>query len=196
MSNRIQCADLHIDEALHALLVNEIAPGTGIDPDHFWHGVADIWATLGPENQRLLAERDALQTHIDQWHREHRGEAFEAAAYEAFLREIGYLHSEPAPFSITTANVDPEIAQIAGPQLVVPVMNARYALNAANARWGSLYDALYGTDAIPEDSGAERGGAYNPVRGGRVITWARDFLDTHCPPVSYTHLTLPTTWLV
>ena len=93
MSNRIQCADLHIDEALHALLVNEIAPGTGIDPDHFWQGMADIWAALGPENQRLLAERDALQTQIDQWHREHRGEAFDAAAYEAFLREIGYLHS-------------------------------------------------------------------------------------------------------
>ena len=187
MSNRIQCADLHIDEALHTLLVNEIAPGTGIDPDHFWQGVADIWAALGPENQRLLAERDALQTQIDQWHRKHPGEAFDAAAYEAFLREIGYLHSEPAPFSITTANVDPEIAQIAGPQLVVPVMNARYALNAANARWGSLYDALYGTDAIPEDSGAERGGAYNPVRGERVIAWARDFLDTHCPLTGGSH---------
>ena len=187
MSNRIQCADLQIDEALHALLVNEIAPGTGIDPDHFWQGVADIWAALGPENQRLLAERDTLQTQIDQWHRDHQGEAFDASAYETFLREIGYLHPEPAPFSITTDNVDPEIAQIAGPQLVVPVMNARYALNAANARWGSLYDALYGTDAIPEDGGAERGGAYNPVRGERVIAWARDFLDTHCPLTGGTH---------
>ena len=187
MSNRIQCADLHIDEALHSLLVNEIAPGRGIDPDHFWQGVADIWAALGPENRRLLRERDALQTQIDQWHRDHQGEAFNADAYEAFLREIGYLHPEPAPFSITTDNVDPEIAQIAGPQLVVPVMNARYALNAANARWGSLYDALYGTDAIPEDSGAERGGAYNPVRGERVIAWARDFLDTHCPLTGGSH---------
>ena len=119
MSNRIQCADLHIDEALHSLLVNEIAPGTGIDPDHFWQGVADIWAALGPENQRLLGERDSLQTQIDQWHRDHQGEAFDADAYEAFLREIGYLHPEPASFSITTDNVDPEIAQIAGPQLVV-----------------------------------------------------------------------------
>ena len=187
MSNRIQCADLQIDEALHSLLVNEIALDTGIDPDYFWQGVANIWGALGPENQRLLAERDSLQTQIDQWHREHQGEAFEATAYEAFLREIGYLHPEPAPFSITTDNVDPEIAQIAGPQLVVPVMNARYALNAANARWGSLYDALYGTDAIPEDNGAERGGAYNPVRGERVIAWARDFLDTHCPLAGGSH---------
>ncbi|MBA4693335.1 MAG: malate synthase G, partial [Congregibacter sp.] len=158
MPNRIERATLQIDETLHSLLVNEIAPGTGIDPDQFWQGVADIWATLGPENTRLLAERDSLQTQIDQWHRDHKGEAFDGPAYEAFLREIGYLHPEPAPFSITTDNVDPEIAQIAGPQLVVPVMNARYALNAANARWGSLYDALYGTDAIPEDGGAERGG--------------------------------------
>ena len=175
MSKRIECAGLQIDEALHSLLVQEIAPGTGIDPDHFWQGVADVWASLGPENKRLLAERETLQAQIDDWHRAHKGDAFDAGAYEAFLREIGYLHPEPAPFSITTDNVDPEIASIAGPQLVVPVMNARYALNAANARWGSLYDALYGTDAIPEEDGAERGGAYNPVRGDRVIAWARDF---------------------
>ena len=187
MTHRIECAGLQVDEALHALLVNDIAPGTGVDPDTFWQGVADIWATLGPENQRLLAERESLQKQIDQWHRERKGEAFDAAAYEAFLREIGYLHPEPEPFSISTENVDAEIAQIAGPQLVVPVMNARYALNAANARWGSLYDALYGTDAIPEDNGAERGGAYNPIRGDRVIAWARDFLDTHCPLTGGTH---------
>ena len=187
MTHRIECAGLQVDEALHALLVNDIAPGTGVDPDTFWQGVADIWATLGPENQRLLAERESLQKQIDQWHRERKGEAFDAAAYEAFLREIGYLHPEPEPFSISTENVDAEIAHIAGPQLVVPVMNARYALNAANARWGSLYDALYGTDAIPEDNGAERGGAYNPIRGDRVIAWARDFLDTHCPLIGGTH---------
>jgi malate synthase len=187
MPKRIECAGLQIDEALHSLLVQEIAPGTGIEPDHFWHGLADIWAALGPENKRLLGERDSLQAQIDQWHRDHREESFNAEAYEAFLREISYLHPEPAPFSITTNNVDPEIATIAGPQLVVPVMNARYALNAANARWGSLYDALYGTDAIPEDGGAERGGAYNPVRGERVIAWARDFLDTHCPLAGGTH---------
>ncbi|MEK9933070.1 MAG: malate synthase G, partial [Luminiphilus sp.] len=174
MTHRIECAGLQVDEALHALLVNDIAPGTGVDPDTFWQGVADIWATLGPENQGLLAERESLQKQIDQWHRQRKGEAFDAVAYEAFLRKIGYLHPEPEPFSISTENVDAEIAHIAGPQLVVPVMNARYALNAANARWGSLYDALYGTDAIPEDKGAERGGAYNPIRGDRVIAWARD----------------------
>ena len=187
MPKRIECAGLQIDEALHSLLVQEIAPGTGIEPDHFWQGLANIWAALGPENKRLLAERDSLQAQIDQWHRDHREESFNAEAYEAFLREIGYLHPEPTPFTITTDNVDPEIATIAGPQLVVPVMNARYALNAANARWGSLYDALYGTDAIPEDGGAERGGAYNPVRGERVIVWARDFLDTHCTLTGGTH---------
>ena len=187
MTHRIECAGLQVDAVLHALLVNDIAPGTGVDPDAFWHGVADIWATLGPENQRLLAERESLQKQIDQWHRDYKGEAFDAGAYEAFLREIGYLHPEPEPFSISTENVDAEIAHIAGPQLVVPVMNARYALNAANARWGSLYDALYGTDAIPEDNGAERGGAYNPIRGDRVIAWARDFLDTHCPLTGGTH---------
>ncbi|MBL6897530.1 MAG: malate synthase G, partial [Luminiphilus sp.] len=142
---------------------------------------ATIWGTLGPENQRLLQERDMLQAQVDQWHREQKGKAWDAEAYEAFLRDIGYLHPEPAPFEITTSQVDPEIGLIAGPQLVVPVMNARYALNAANARWGSLYDALYGTDAIPEDGGALRGGAYNPVRGDRVIAWARDFLDDHFP---------------
>ena len=187
MTHRIECAGLQVDAVLHALLVNDIAPGTGVDPDAFWHGVADIWATLGPENQRLLAERESLQKQIDQWHRDYKGEAFDAGAYEAFLREIGYLHPEPEPFSISSENVDAEIAHIAGPQLVVPVMNARYALNAANARWGSLYDALYGTDAIPEDNGAERGGAYNPIRGDRVIAWARDFLDTHCPLTGGTH---------
>ena len=132
----------------------------------------------GPITERLLAERESLQAQIDRWHRDHKGQGFDATAYEVFLRDIGYLHPEPAPFSITTDNVDPEIAQIAGPQLVVPVMNARYALNAANARWGSLYDALYGTDVIPTDGGAERGGAYNPIVAsgsspGQEISWIR-----------------------
>ena len=188
MSDRIDCAGLQVDSQLHALLVHDIAPGTGIDPEHFWQGVADIWAELGPENRRLLSERDRLQSKIDQWHRDRAGEAWDAEAYQQFLVDIGYLLPQPTPFSITTANVDPEIALIAGPQLVVPVMNARYALNAANARWGSLYDALYGTDAISEDGGAERGGAYNPVRGERVIAWGRNFLDAHCPLLSGSHV--------
>ena len=187
MTHRIECAGLHVDEALHSLLVNDIAPGTGVDPDAFWQGVANIWATLGPENRRLLAERESLQEQIDQWHRERKDDVFDAGAYETFLREIGYLHPEPEAFSISTENVDPEIAHIAGPQLVVPVMNARYALNATNARWGSLYDALYGTDAIPEEGGAERGGSYNPLRGDRVIAWAKDFLNTHCPLTRGSH---------
>jgi malate synthase len=181
MSERIECAGLSIDATLHALVTDEIAPGTGITAEQFWQGVADIWADLGPDNTRLLAERDSLQSQIDQWHREHRDAPWDAAAYQEFLADIGYLCPQPEPFQISTEGVDPEIAQIAGPQLVVPVMNARFALNAANARWGSLYDALYGTDAIAETDGAERGGAYNAIRGDRVIAWARHFLDTHFP---------------
>lgn len=179
MSERIECAGLSIDAALHALVTDEIAPGTGVTAEQFWQGVADIWADLGPDNTRLLAERDSLQAQIDQWHRDHSDAPWDAAAYETFLTDIGYLCPQPEPFQISTEGVDPEIAQIAGPQLVVPVMNARFALNAANARWGSLYDALYGTDAIAETDGAERGGAYNAIRGERVIAWARHFLDTH-----------------
>ncbi len=187
MLNRIELAGLQIDAALHSLLTQEIAPGTGVDTEAFWQGLADIWAELGPENKRLLKERDTLQAQISQWHRDHRKETWDAAKYEAFLREIGYLQPSPPAFSITTENVDPEIAHIAGPQLVVPVMNARYAINAANARWGSLYDALYGTDVISEQGGAERGGDYNSVRGDRVIAWARHFLDTHCPLADGSH---------
>jgi malate synthase len=187
MPQRIECAGLQVDEALHKLLVNEIAPGTGIDPDTFWQGVADIWSSLGPVNERLLAERESLQAQIDHWHKDHRSKGFDSIKYQAFLREIGYLHPEPEAFSITTENVDPEVARVAGPQLVVPVMNARYALNAANARWGSLYDALYGTNAIAEEGGAERTVNYNPVRGAKVIAWARAFLDEHCPLVDGSH---------
>ncbi len=187
MPNRIKLAGLQIDAALHSLLTQEIAPGTGVDPNAFWQGLADIWAELGPENKRLLKERDTLQAQINQWHRDHRNETWDADKYETFLRDIGYLQPSPPAFSITTEHVDPEIAHIAGPQLVVPVMNARYALNAANARWGSLYDALYGTDVIPEEGGAERGGDYNPIRGDRVIVWARHFLDTYCPLADGSH---------
>ena len=187
MPQRIECAGLQVAEALHKLLVNEIAPGTGIDPDTFWQGLADIWSSLGPVNERLLAKRESLQAQIDHWHKERRSKAFDPIEYQAFLREIGYLHPQPEPFSITTENVDPEIARVAGPQLVVPVMNARYALNAANARWGSLYDALYGTNAIAEEGGAERTANYNAVRGAKVIAWARAFLDEHCPLVDGSH---------
>ncbi|ARM16122.1 MULTISPECIES: malate synthase G [Rhizobium] len=171
---------LHIDEALHDFLVKEALPGTGIKPDKFFAAFADIVHTLEPKNKALLHKRDALQMKIDDWHKAH-GAPSDMAAYEAFLREIGYLVPEGQDFSVTTSNVDPEIASIAGPQLVVPVMNARYALNAANARWGSLYDALYGTDAVPETDGATKGKGYNPARGAKVIAWTRDFLDQAVP---------------
>ena len=181
MSDRIECAGLSIHAGLHALLEQEIAPGTDITPEHFWQSAAEIFRDLTPKNRALLAIRDQMQAEIDTWHRAHPGPDFDPAAYRAFLQSIGYLLPQPEGVAATTTHVDPEIAQIAGPQLVVPVMNARYALNAANARWGSLYDALYGTDAIDEDNGAGRAGAYNPVRGARVITWGRDFLDRHFP---------------
>ncbi|MGB5736842.1 MAG: malate synthase G [Thiohalocapsa sp.] len=181
MSERIDAGGLKVAKPLYDLVATEIAPGTGITPDAFWVALADIVAELGPRTRDLLARRDALQGQIDQWHLARRGQPFDPAAYRAFLTEIGYLEPEGPDFSITTANVDPEIATIAGPQLVVPVNNARYALNAANARWGSLYDALYGTDAIPEDGGAERGGSFNPVRGERVVAAANEFLDANLP---------------
>ncbi|MBN7795400.1 malate synthase G [Parahaliea mediterranea] len=181
MSNRIQQGGLQIAAELHDLLEQDIAPGTGVSPDTFWSALERIVTELAPRNRELLAQRDALQAKIDDWHRAHPGAGYDRAAYKAFLEDIGYLLPEGENFDIATDKVDEEIATLAGPQLVVPVMNARYALNAANARWGSLYDALYGTDVIPEDGGAERAGAYNPVRGDRVIAWARDFLNTHCP---------------
>ena len=171
---------LHIDEVLHGFLVNEALPGTGIKPGKFFAAFSDIVHTLEPKNKALLQKRDALQMKIDDWHKAN-GAPSDMAAYEAFLREIGYIVPEGPDFAVSTTNVDPEIAVIAGPQLVVPVMNARYALNAANARWGSLYDALYGTDAIAETDGATRGKGYNPARGAKVIAWARDFLDQAVP---------------
>ena len=156
MSDRIQEGSLQIDPVLHALLEQEIAPNSGIPAGQFWRALENILEALAPRNRELLQIREDMQAKIDAWHRAHPGADYDRAAYRSFLQEIGYLLPEGEDFSISTENVDEEVATLAGPQLVVPVMNARYALNAANARWGSLYDALYGTDVIPESGGAER----------------------------------------
>ncbi|MDK1387315.1 malate synthase G [Sinorhizobium sp. 8-89] len=177
---RVEKYGLKIDAGLHDFLVDEAMPGTGVDAEQFFSALSELVHDLAPKNRALLAKRDDMQEQLDAWYREN-GAPVDLDAYETFLRQIGYLLPEGADFSISTANVDPEIATIAGPQLVVPVMNARYALNAANARWGSLYDALYGTDAIPDADGAERGKGYNPKRGAKVIAWARDLLDASAP---------------
>ena len=182
---RIEHSGLQIAESLYRLVNEEIAPGTGIEPDKFWAEFAAILADLAPKNRRLLAVRDEMQATIDSWHRDNP--SFNADDYRAFLEKLGYLLPEPADVSLNTANIDSEIATLAGPQLVVPVMNARYALNAANARWGSLYDALYGTDIIREDGGADKGKGYNPVRGNKVIAYARKFLDEHTPLAAGSH---------
>ena len=163
MTDRIEIAGLQIARQLHDFVADEAIPGTGIDAREFWAGLSHIVHDLAPRNRALLRRRDDLQGKIDAWHRKH-GAPSDIEDYKAFLGEIGYLVPEGVPFQVTTENVDPEIATLAGPQLVVPVMNARYALNAANARWGSLYDALYGSDAIADTGGAERGKDYNPIR--------------------------------
>lgn len=187
MTSRTSCNGLNVANDLFNFVNEEILPGTEVTPDHFWAGFADAIKELAPTNAALLAKRTDLQQQIDAWLIEHRTAEFDAAAYESFLREIGYLVAEGDDFAITTANTDPEIATIAGPQLVVPVLNARYALNAANARWGSFYDALYGTDAIDEDGGATRSGAYNPIRGNKVIAHARAHLDKTVPLAQGSH---------
>ena len=168
-------AGLHVAPELASFIEDHALPGTGLDPAAFWEGMAAIFARFTPENRALLAERDRIQAAIDEWHRTHDTDA---PAYQAFLKDIGYLVPEPAPFAIDSTNVDPEIATMAGPQLVVPILNARFLLNAANARWGSLYDALYGTDALP---GTAAAGGYDPARGAQVIAWAKAFLDEATP---------------
>lgn len=181
MTERVTVGNLRVAKVLHDFITNEALPGTGVDADSFWAGVDKVITDLAPKNQDLLAHRDDLQAQIDKWHRARVIGEFDAAGYKTFLTEIGYLQPEPAEFTITTAGVDAEITSTAGPQLVVPILNARFALNAANARWGSLYDALYGTDVISEDDGAEKGTGYNRVRGDKVIAYARDFLDQAAP---------------
>ena len=181
MVERIEINGLKVAKELHDFVANEAIPGTGIDAVQFWSGFAQIVEDLAPKNRALLQKRDAFQKKLDDFYKSKRDSGYSHEEYETFLKGIGYLLPEGEAFAVSTSNVDPEIAVVAGPQLVVPVMNARYALNAANARWGSLYDALYGTDAISDEDGAERGKAFNPVRGSKVIAWAKAFLDDSAP---------------
>ena len=178
---------LQIAPILQRFIEDEVLPGTGIEAAPFWQGFSTLVHDLAPQNRALLAERERLQAELDSWHRQHPGPIRDMVAYQHFLQGIGYLVDAPEDVQISTHNVDREIAVQAGPQLVVPLSNARYALNAANARWGSLYDALYGTDAIAETAGAERGQGYNPVRGAKVIAYGRQFLDTSAPLAGASH---------
>ena len=187
MTNTTQVGGLRVATELKELIDKAICPGTGVSPEHFWAGLEKAVAELSPRNRELLEKRETLQREIDNWHMARRGQPHDHAAYRDFLSALGYLEPDVGEVKATTQNVDTEIAAQAGPQLVVPVRNARYALNAANARWGSLYDALYGSDIIPEDGGAERGGAYNPVRGDKVIAWARAHLDEVAPLAEGSH---------
>jgi len=187
MTDRVETGGLRVDRKLYDFINDEALPGTDVSPDAFWSGFDRLVHDLSPRNRELLAKRDELQRRIDAWYQETRDQPIDLANYKAVLREIGYLVPEGGDVTVSTANVDPEISTVAGPQLVVPVTNARYALNAANARWGSLYDALYGTDAISEANGAERAGDYNPIRGARVIARGREFLDAAAPLATGSH---------
>ncbi|WCE07271.1 malate synthase G [Pseudomonas sp. JBR1] len=187
MTDRITLGRLQVATELQRFIDEEVLPGTGLDTAAFWSGVDTLVHELAPRNRELLAERDRLQVELDTWHGAHPGSVTDLPAYQAFLEGIGYLQPVPAQVQASTAGVDREIAEQAGPQLVVPVLNARYALNAANARWGSLYDALYGTDALPESDGAERGKGYNPTRGAKVVAFARQVLDGVAPLAGGSH---------
>jgi len=186
VGDRVEISGLEIDRGLYELVEQEIAPGSGIDAAHFWQSLADITAALGGSNKALLEKRERLQWQLDEWHKNHRGK-IEPGQYRDYLFEIGYLLPEGDPFHVTTENVDDEIALIAGPQLVVPVDNSRYSLNAANARWSSLYDALYGSDIILEVQGCKKTAKYNPVRGRQVINYVRNFLDQTVPLAAGSH---------
>ena len=180
-NNYISKGSLSVSDKLANFVSDELLPGLAITPENFWDQLETIIHTFAPKNKELLAKRESIQGQIDQWHLANKDQPFNSELYKTFLKDIDYIVEEGGDFHITTQNVDPEIAMIAGPQLVVPVMNARFALNAANARWGSLYDALYGTDMIGEEDGASRAGAYNPIRGDKVIAFAKAFLDKHFP---------------
>ncbi|WP_180935427.1 malate synthase G [Nocardioides ungokensis] len=186
MAGRVQVAGLDVAEVLHRFVTEEALPGSGVEPEAFWAGAASIIHDLAPRNRELLARREELQARLDEWHRQHPGTP-DPQAYTAFLREIGYLLDEPGEVTVTTADVDDEVARIAGPQLVVPLLNARFATNAVNARWGSLYDALYGTDVVPREGDLAPGDDYNKVRGDEVIARGRAFLDEHFPLASGSH---------
>ena len=191
MTERTQEHRLQVASELHRFIEDQVLPGTGVSTARFWKGFDAIVADLAPKNIALLAERERLQTELDAWHQDHPGPILDMAAYRGFLERIGYLVPEPGKVRISTSKVDSELAKQAGPQLVVPVLNARYALNAANARWGSLYDALYGTDVIAETKGCEkvgRHGGYNPQRGAKVVAYARHVLDRTAPLRKGSHL--------
>src|ERR687896_2146273 len=171
MTERVEIGGLHVAKVLYDFITTEALPGTGVAADAFWDGLGAIVHDLSPRNHALLKKRDDLQARIDAWHRGRKSQPLDVAAYKGFLSEIGYLVQEGPDFKVETSSVDAEIGRLAGPQLVVPVTNARYALNAANARWGSLYDALYGTDVIPTEGGSERGKTFNPLRGDKVVSY-------------------------
>jgi len=188
MTAKIQVSGLQVADSLYTFIKDEALEGTGVSVEQFWQGLATIVEQLGPKNRALLAERDRLQAQIDHWHQENSELPINGKVYRQFLTEIGYLVEAGEDFELGTTNVDDEIATVAGPQLVVPVSNARFALNAANARWGSLFDAFYGTDVISEADGCEKGGAYNPVRGNKVVALAQQFLDQTAPLTSQSHV--------